>query len=310
MTSPSLDRFRRELRGLWSRLAKIDWSDQSFTADKAYVAAVFSKIAYLAIPAFELRSHTSAKVVPCLTYQQLVQRNVSVDLRALVQSFELGEVVVIPSRYAIAVIVFGHDVTFISLRGTRPLYLTDWMIDFHITRTPAYVNQFSADFHSGFFKAVNSLMDELSTRITARLGARPSVPIYVVGHSLGGAMAAITHSVAGSTYFSKLLMGQNVVVPFPTHSCYTYGMPRYGDTETTRGLRGPNHIYNVHDVVPGVPPKWLGFDNATTEYRLREKGKLLQMPQDKQGLDWWISRVKNARGIRFHFVERYIHALQ
>lgn len=305
MTSASLERFHREVRGIWSRLGNVNWSDPSFTVDKAYVAAVFSKIAYLDIPEFELHSHSSAKVIPCLTYQQLVSRRVSVDLKEFLRRLDFGEVIIITRPHVIVVVVFSRDVIFISFRGTRPLYVTDWMIDFHVSRIPTYVNKDVANFHSGFFQAVNSCLDELSMRLVQRLGALNSdVPIYVVGHSLGGAMAAVTHSLAGTTFFSRLGFGQDVVVPFQTHSCYTFGMPRYGDSETTCVLRGPNHIYNLHDVIPGVPPKWLGFEDAPQGYRLSGKGKLFLMPQDSQNLSWWMSR-----SIRSHFIERYIHEL-
>jgi hypothetical protein len=299
------------MRGVWHKMSAINWSTPGFTKDKAYVSAVFSKLAYLEIPEFELKSSSFAKVIPCLTYQQLVSKKIAINLQEFLRELEFGDVFIVPTQYVVAVAIFGQDVIFIALRGTRPLYLSDWMVDFRVSRASVYVKDELAEFHSGFFLHLNECLDALSRRLNEKLGSFSStVPIYVVGHSLGGAMAAIMHALAGQTFFSKYRLGLDLSVPFDTHSSYTFGMPRYGDRRVMQQLRTPYHVYHVRDLVPGVPPRWLGFESSPKEYRIGHRRVPWLAPQDPQGVRWWLGRLNLGRGVRYHFIERYIHELR
>ena len=68
----------------------------------------------------------------------------------------------------------------------------------------------------------------------------PPLPVFVTGHSLGGALALLT------TRF---------LLPDATGACYTFGAPRVGDYEFFRRVKTPVYrIVNSSDVVPRVPP--------------------------------------------------------
>ena len=66
--------------------------------------------------------------------------------------------------------------------------------------------------HYGFYRALVSINDEL----TAHLAALPARPLFITGHSLGGALALL---------FAFRL----VLPPFPIHGVYTFGQPRVGN---------------------------------------------------------------------------------
>ena len=66
------------------------------------------------------------------------------------------------------------------------------------------------------------------------------LPVFVTGHSLGGALALLT---------------TRILLPDVTGACYTFGAPRVGDYEFFRRIKTPVYrIVNSSDVVPRVPP--------------------------------------------------------
>lgn len=96
--------------------------------------------------------------------------------------------------------------------------------------------------HAGFHETWKSFQSNLTAFLRAQ---RPS-RIHCVGHSLGGALAALTADWASS----------NAVAPV---SLYTFGAPRVGDAIFAGALSrrlGPGNIHRVYhpaDVVPMIP---------------------------------------------------------
>ena len=312
--SKSLDRFRRELRRISRFFNQINWINPAFTAEKAYVNAIFSKIAYLEIPDFEVRHQSLAKIVPCLTYLELIARGTRHVVREFLGAVEFenmfNDVFVVTTKHVIAVGVATQKVIIVALRGTRGLYLSDWMIDLHVPRTTVYVGPHEVNFHSGFYLAITDCLLEIVDEVQKRTkNYSPTIPVYVVGHSLGGAMAAITFALDSLPFYSKHRFGRQITASLNVHSSFSYGMPRYGDEPAMRWLKSPFHTYNDKDVVPGLPPCWAGYQNAPIEYRADKKGSLQQLTQDNQGILWWLSRAHLVRGVRHHKIERYIRHL-
>jgi hypothetical protein len=95
----------------------------------------------------------------------------------------------------------------------------------------------------------------------------------------------------------------------PVHSAYMFGTPRYGDKAAIASLAEPHHTLNAHDLVPTVPPRWLGFADPPQEYLVTgtSLAKLLERPP--AAVSDWFRRANRARGIRYHFIERYIRQL-
>ena len=300
----SLNAFKRELRRIRPFLDTINWEDEALTSEKAYVAAVFSKIAYLAIPDFELRNHRLAKIIPCLTYRELIASGTRPELGQLLLEAEISNDVFVDTstNYVAAVIIKAPSVIIIALRGTRPLYISDWMIDLHISKTLVSVGRKydQVRLHSGFFLAITSCLEKVGNEVQARTADSP-MPVYIVGHSLGGAMAAIAFALDGLPFGSRHRFGVDTTTILGAHSSYCYGMPRYGDDSATQHLRTPFHMYNSKDVVPTMPPRWLGFSNVPNEHWADGPTHLLHKVKSNQRNGW--------RGVRHHMIERYIRHL-
>jgi hypothetical protein len=303
-----VDKFRREFFSrVWPLLNGLRWSDPGYDVDKAYVCAVFAKLAYLNIPEFELAAAPSAKLVPCLTYQRLLLQRGRLDFPGLARSLELAEPCIHVSPYVVITGVARPDVIFLAIRGTRILHATDVLIDLDFRRIAATLDQTAMKFHRGFYLELTKNLQPV-TQGLLKFGA-PDVPVYVVGHSLGGAMAAILFAIGGRTFNSYYAFETLGTPNLAAHASFTYGMPRYGNGDALT-LRSPFHLYNARDVVPTVPPRVTGFANAVAEYRLEEgRRKVSYGPRPPAGLGSLVSRVWWARGIRHHFIERYIRRL-
>lgn len=241
-----------------------DWEDTQFSWQKAYVAAAFSAVAYEEIPQFELKKSKRAKIIPCDRYQAHVSRWETDQHRASVQELDTNTQieVVVRSRVVITISKLPK-VIFVSFRGTT-LSFADFKADLDI-RKVRYQSGFgeSARLHRGFFDAVLECFDEVVERLRD-MNRDPHVPVYVTGHSLGGAMAAIFHARLDEADSHPFRHGRRHHIS-PSTACYTFGMPRYGDTSAKSLLPQPYHTFNELDAIPTLPPKLLGFADSANE---------------------------------------------
>jgi hypothetical protein len=269
------------------------------------VTAVFAKIAYLHIPDFELQQHDEAKVIPCVTYQDLFRKRMQLDVPGFLTEADYGNSFTITTDNVIAVTVLAQDVIIVALRGTRLLKASDWWTDLRATRTRVHVGGRAYRFHSGFFGATEGMRTALAQSIAERMVdfGRPP-PVYVVGHSLGGALAAVTLALDGVPTSDGASPR-----PLPVHSAYTFGMPRYGNADVVNRLRNPAHCYHLTDIVPTLPPRWLGFADVPLEYAVGCHGMDRALPRHGSWPRSSLQRLHLARGVRHHFIERYIKDL-
>ncbi len=73
-------------------------------------------------------------------------------------------------------------------------------------------------------------------------------------------------------------------------------------------LAAPNRV--SADTVIGRILRWFGFSNAAAEYRLSEgRRSIVYGPRAPGGFKSLMRRVNWGRGIRHHFIERYIRRL-
>lgn len=148
-------------------------------------------------------------------------------------------------------------VAFVVFRGTE-MKLSDLHTDFMCSKVPIAG---WGSVHKGFHEATNSAFLEVAREIY-----RPDFPpvdkFIFTGHSLGGAIA-------------ELFVGARLRGNEPTHGLYTFGAPRVGDADYQKAfdryVRGPQkiphpsfrlHVHraiNNRDLVPALPPEWLGF---------------------------------------------------
>lgn len=247
-----------------------DWNDESFDWNKAYVASIFSKVAYLHIPEYELKNSNRANLIPCEEYREIIKSGKRSSLPEILRSSDLSDFFIVERPYAIAVTVKVKNILFISMRGTQKLY--DWLVNLNAMRSRPHPNKdIDIYFHKGFHKAATSCIDEIFSEIAKRYGKDNK--IYVTGHSLGGALAAILHGLLNEDFYRYRYNSRNRINDkFRTLSCYVFGMPRYGNFHAMEHFVSPYHIYNQGDIVPTVPSKYFGFEDGLIEYCLNTEG--------------------------------------
>lgn len=113
--------------------------------------------------------------------------------------------------------------------------------------------------HSGFVEALGRVLSDVEAFAERVAGSKP---LWLTGHSLGGAMAVL--------FGSKL---QSLGVPA---RIATFGQPRVGDTAFARNLERSRSVACfrvVHplDPVPRLPPA-LGYAHAPERYELSIEG--------------------------------------
>lgn len=315
----------QQITDVWAEINNIsNWDEPDFDWRKAYVASVFAKTAYLHIPEYELKNANRANIIPCEEYRKIIQITNRDGVEQILKKSDLGEFFIIEKPYAVAVVVKVRKVVFISLRGTQQLY--DWLVNLNISKSRPYKNldmniyyknfyrtAASVDnniyFHKGFHRAAASCMHEIRSQILNRFGKNNT--IYITGHSLGGALAAILHALWSRDHMRYCHIRHCPMHKcLATHSCYTFGMPRYGSFHAVEHFANPFHIYNQSDIVPTVPPKFIGFDDSLIEYCLTSEGKIDGANIKGSSFSQFIFRLATLKGIREHDMELYMSRIK
>ncbi|MEM9951737.1 MAG: lipase family protein [Chloroflexota bacterium] len=165
--------------------------------------------------------------------------------------------------YALRSTVDGHGV--IVLRGT--VHADEWFNNINYRLIPFH--PLNADYglvHNGFrdvYKGIRGRYRQLVNEFA------PDVPLYLVGHSLGG---AVTQLAALDVIAKSPERAQSIQV-------YTYASPRPGDPDFVRAydeyVQTSYRIVNVCDMIPYMPFEELGSILNQTSYPYRHtKGEL------------------------------------
>jgi len=306
-----IDTFAAEM-GRVSRIrGRVDWKDPAFSQEKAFITGVIAKIAYLLIPDYELPSYGGAKVIPCFTWDE-IRRGGRRDLAFLRKfisraEFDGANAFILPVPHAVVVGISCPDVVFIALRGTRPLYLSDWRTD--VAAGPRRITASNSAgthpyaVHAGFFDAVHEFLTPLADWLEAYLHTQSHLPpVYVAGHSLGGAMAAVLQALDGAAVSEAAGAPLAPRRRLGIHATYTFGMPRYGDAGMVTRLAAPFHVYRPEDAVPTVPPAGMGFADAADEYCLSGGTLTRHRTRPVPGVREAALRI----AIWNHFMEKYV----
>lgn len=123
----------------------------------------------------------------------------------------------------------------LAFRGTDPVTLPNWVTD-AVVKLVAH-GELDGRVHHGFHSALRrtwSLIEPI-------LDAAADLPLFVTGHSMGGALAALA-----ACKLAKL--GR------PPTATYTFGAPRFGDPTFCAGYALPLYrVVNRLDFVPEMP---------------------------------------------------------
>src|SRR5438132_8264072 len=108
----------------------------------------------------------------------------------------------------------NDEIIVVAFRGTQPKVVVDWLSDFKAR--PITWDHPAGKVHQGFYMALRAVWGGgvLPDRLLNR-GART---VWITGHSLGGAVAALC---AAQAFF---------VSHVPIQGVYTFGQPRVGDS--------------------------------------------------------------------------------
>ena len=145
------------------------------------------------------------------------------------------------------------DIAVVSFRGTENVQ--DWMTNLRYSMAPVdslppVANESAARVHRGFRDAFMSVKDQIDRYLPCAEG----LPIFITGHSLGGALATL-----GAAHLSGWGLA----------GCYTFGAPRVGNKAFASSLRTPVYrVVNPGDPVPHVPTPLRGYRHADDRRRL------------------------------------------
>jgi hypothetical protein len=139
---------------------------------------------------------------------------------------------------------------------------------------------FPGSVHLGFCHAVEAVYPTVRVLLSE---FDRELPIFVTGHSLGGAMA---------TLVSHRLW----VDGFPVRAVYTYGSPRPGDRHFRDAYELPNYRFvNDNDLVPHLPLRWC-YRHVGDLKLLTNGGQLLDAESD-----WKVKKrqlIKHAKHVQ------------
>jgi hypothetical protein len=126
------------------------------------------------------------------------------------------------------------ELAVLAFRGTANF--KDWCVDLNAmpTRLADFKN---IEIHRGFWSAYAACLHDVQAAIDEHVP--PTMPLYITGHSLGGALAQIA---------SAILERDNLA------ACYTFGSPRVATRDFDSIVKCPHYrVVNSWDIVPGVP---------------------------------------------------------
>jgi triacylglycerol lipase len=166
---------------------------------------------------------------------------------------------VLPLASTHGFVAAGRGATIVAFAGTDPLVLANWITDFdaHIDRDTGTSR--------GYNTAAAAVWPHVKALVEKSIATHSKV--IVTGHSLGGALAALT---ANWLEADAAAGGVQCV--------YTFGMPRAGDAafaaayDAALGDRTYRLVYQ-NDVVPTVAPSELRFKHVGRYLHCDQNGK-------------------------------------
>jgi hypothetical protein len=123
----------------------------------------------------------------------------------------------------------------LAFRGTDPVTLPNWVTD-AVVRLVA-CDEYQGRVHRGF----STVLRRAWGRLEKILDEVQDKPLFLAGHSMGGALAVLTACRLAT-------MGR------PPVATYTFGSPRIGDRAFCAGYKLPTYrVVNRMDLVPEMP---------------------------------------------------------
>jgi len=200
-----------------------------------------------------------------------------------------------------AALIEHADYLVLAFRGTDEL--ADWLDN---------INAFAAavlfgEVHRGFWNSLQDVWEPLYDKCKTLQKANPR-PLFLTGHSLGGAMA--TAAAATLIHEDK-----------PFTSVYTFGQPRALTRATARifNMECKSRYFRFHnnnDLVTRVPARMMGYSHVGTYLYISEEKKINRDPgfwyKFLDYIDGAIAaaKEKGLDGIEDHDIDKYLAAIE
>lgn len=159
----------------------------------------------------------------------------------------------------------------VAFKGTDSRSIYNWAENMRYWRSYLPLPVPGADgslVHTGFYASWNS--SALAPNVTIAAGnlvdKYPGRPLYVVGHSLGAALATVAAvDIRARLEARRAKQGRR---PLDVR-LVTFGSPRVGNEAFASFVRQATRLSvrltHNRDIVPSVPPTWVGFHHVATE---------------------------------------------
>lgn len=218
-----------------------------------------------------VKKGTSAKIIGAIQqhygYDHEAERNKL--QRSLAQvGWTLAETIAVNATQAF--VAYGDEIAVLAFRGTEADRIGDIKADANATQATCPTG---GRVHSGFQRQYDDA--ETAIEDALNLEAVKGKPLFITGHSLGGAVATIA---------TRRLDATRQIA-----ACYTYGSPRVGTEEWVWRIKSPIYrIVNSADPVPMVPLS--GTTIAGLAKVLRALGRTIPVLRGAVWLGDWMER--------------------
>ncbi|MEM8633665.1 MAG: lipase family protein [Pseudomonadota bacterium] len=155
------------------------------------------------------------------------------------------------SRGTEAFICENEKMAVLSFRGSTTGI--DWWTNLNFQKRKIPAGQYDGKdqfvkVHKGFYKAFKQHWDSIQVEIDQVIINSPRKPIFITGHSLGGALAQLATAAFSCDQIA---------------ACYTFGSPRAGGKSLDLFVKPPHYrVTNQSDTVPFLPAYLLGYRHA------------------------------------------------
>jgi triacylglycerol lipase len=187
-----------------------------------------------------------------------------------------------------AYVAVRADATIVAFRGTEPTNVRDFATDFDARQIP-FETKFQIPgwgrIHEGWADGVAVVLGKVAEALkTHDDGTRP---LWITGHSLGGALAMVTAAVLVNMQNHRLA------------GVYTFGQPRVGDrefrTRYDQALRAFTfRCVNDRDLVPHLPPPELKMVRTRVGRPDRKHRRAICRVPDSSGNDTGSLRARRS----------------
>lgn len=181
----------------------------------------------------ENKAKSLNKLIEIVGYDPEVEEE---KLKENVEFLNLSLVKTFDNNGTQAIFLANNKYIFLGFRGTEPTSIKDIKSD---AKAITMACEIGGKIHSGFNEAFNQIYMEIVATLNNE--KYKNKPLFITGHSLGGALATIA---------TKKLTHKGGIA-----ACYTFGSPRVGDVDWTENIKTPVYrVVNAADPVTMLPP--------------------------------------------------------